>query len=366
MTDQYDVKAIADLGGWPGVLSRLVAGSSLSSSESAIALGEIFDGDATPSQVAAFIVSLRMKGETIDEMVGMVDAMTSASLQVALPSDLIVIDTCGTGGSSARRQSAFNVSTIAALVVAGAGVAVCKHGNRAASSTSGSADLLEALGVSIDLGPAGVARCVLQAGMGFCLAPRFHPGMRFVGPVRRELGVATVFNVLGPLANPARLRRQVIGVADPRMAERMIGVLAARGAERAMVVNGHDGLDEFTTTTSSTIHELRDGEIRSWDFDPESLGIKVVDPEEISGGDAVRNAELTNRILSGEAGARRDLVLLNAAAALVVAGEGDDIASAYDTAANSVDSGAAAAVLTRLIEVSKGSKALEDAEGPGD
>lgn len=353
MTDHIPSAAFVALGGWPAILGRLMAGDALDASAAEAALGEILAGGATPAQVSAFIVSLRMKGETIEEMVGMVEAMTLASEAVVLPADLVVIDTCGTGGAPSRREAALNVSTIAAFVVAGAGVAVCKHGNRAASSTSGSADLLDALGVVVDLGPVGVTRCVTEVGMGFCLAPRFHPGMRFVGPVRRELGVPTVFNVLGPLANPARLRRQVIGVADPAMAERMIRVTKARGAERAMVVSGHDGLDELTTTTTSTIHELRDGEVHRWDLDPTSLGIARVGPEAIRGGDAARNAEMAREILAGAPGAPREIVLLNAAAGLVVGGAADDFTSAWDMAVGSIDDGSAAAVLERLRTVSQ-------------
>lgn len=369
MSDHIPSQAFVELGGWPAILGRIMSGDDLTASMAETALTEVLVGGATPAQVAAFIVSLRVKGETIEEMTGMVEAMTAACEPVVLPPDLVVIDTCGTGGAAPRREAAFNVSTIAALVIAGAGagaaagagvgVAVCKHGNRAASSTSGSADLLEALGVVIDLGPMGVARCVTEAGIGFCLAPRFHPGMRFVGPVRRELGVSTVFNVLGPLANPARLRRQVIGVADPRMAERMIGVLAARGAERAMVVSGHDGLDELTTTTTSTIHELRDGELHTYDIDPSTLGLTTVDPAALRGGDASLNANLTHKVLAGQPGPHREVVLLNAAAGLVVGGAADDLATALNIAANSIATGAAATALERLITVSNKAKSEE-------
>ena len=244
--------ALAALGGWPFVLGRLAAGESLSAAEARAALAEVLAGEATPSQLAAFIFALRCKGETVEEMTGLVQAMLDAAQTVPVDDQLRgrLVDTCGTGGD---RSGTVNVSTMAAFVVAGAGIPVCKHGNRAQSSKAGSADLLEALGVAIDLGPDGVARCLAEATIGFCFAPTFHPGMRHAGPTRRELGVATVFNFLGPLANPARVRRQVVGVSDPRMADKMLGVLQANGAVHTLVVWGHDGLDELTTTTTSTM-----------------------------------------------------------------------------------------------------------------
>ncbi|HEX8581242.1 MAG TPA: anthranilate phosphoribosyltransferase, partial [Acidimicrobiales bacterium] len=260
-----------------------------------------------------------------------------------------LVDTCGTGGDRSRT---INVSTIAALVVAGAGGRVCKHGNRAASSACGSADLLEALGVAIDLGPAGVARCIDEVGIGFCFAPRFHPAMRHAGPARRELGVPTVFNFLGPMANPARVRRQVLGVSDPSMAERMAQVLGANGAERALVVYGHDGLDELTTTTTSTVLELRDGGLRTYVVDPVELGLAPADPAELKGGDAATNASLARAVLGGEPGPRRDVVLLNAAAGLVAAGLADDLVDGLVLAASSIDEGRAAATLDRLVDIS--------------
>jgi len=242
-----------------------------------------------------------------------------------------------------------------------AGVAVCKHGNRAASSTCGSADLLEALGVVIDLGPAGVARCVAEAGMGFCFAPRFHPAMRHAGPTRREIGVRTVFNFLGPLANPAGVRRQVVGVSDAGMAEKLIGVLQANGAERALVVYGHDGLDELTTTTTSSVLELRDGAVQASVVDPQAWGIARADPAAILGGDVDANRELTARVLGGEPGAHRDLVVLNAAAGLVVAGVAGGLGEGCELAAATIDSGAAAAVVDRVVEVSR-----QTARAPGE
>src|SRR3954453_21259175 len=247
-------------GGWPTVLGSLTAGEDISPDSAAAAMAEILAGNATPAQIAGFIVGLRMKGETVDEMVGLLTAMHDAAESVPLADVTGVVDTCGTGGD---RSHSINVSTIAAIVVAGAGVKVCKHGNRAASSACGSADLLEALGVTIDLEPARVARCVDEAGIGFCFAPRFHPAMRHAIPTRRELGVPTVFNFLGPLANPAGVRRQVLGVSDARMADKMAGVLGQFGSERALVVYGHDGLDEHTTTTTSTVLQLEDGSLRT-------------------------------------------------------------------------------------------------------
>jgi anthranilate phosphoribosyltransferase len=283
-------------------------------------------------------------------MTGLLQTMLAFAEPVTLPPGLDAVDTCGTGGDGSH---SINVSTVAALVVAGAGAPVCKHGNRAASSACGSADVLAALGVAVDIGPEGVAACVEQAGMGFCFAPRFHAALRHAGPTRRELGVATVFNFLGPLANPARVRRQVLGVSDPAMAEKVVGVLAANGAERAMVVFGHDGLDELTITTSSTVYELRDGSMRTATVDPTELGIPLADPATLRGGDAVANAAYAREVLAGRLGPHRDIVLLNAAAGIVAAGLADDMAAGVAAAAASVDDGRAAAVLERLVAASQ-------------
>src|SRR5918997_4139244 len=287
-------------------------------------------------------------------MAGMAEALVEVAEPLELPPGTDAVDTCGTGGSPSRRMWAFNVSTVAAFVVAAAGGRVCKHGNRAASSTSGSADLLDALGVVFDLGPAGVARCVAEVGMGFCFAPRFHPAMRHVGPTRRELGVPTVFNFLGPVANPARVRRQVVGVSDPAMAERVASVLRTRGAERALVVFGHDGLDELTTSTTSTVLDLHDGVVRTSLVDPEELGLELAPPEAVKGGDAARNAAICEAVLGGERGPRRDIVLLNAAAGLGAAGAVDDLAAGLEAAAAAVGGGAAAAGGGRLVGRSPG------------
>jgi anthranilate phosphoribosyltransferase len=344
---------LEDLGGWPTILSTLTARRDLGRDEARAAMAEILDGAATPAQIAGFVIALRTKGETVEELVGLLDAMVQVAERVPLAPEGVV-DTCGTGGD---RSSTINVSTMAALVVAGAGVPVCKHGNRAASSASGSADVLEALGVVIDLGPEGVARCVREAGMGFCFAPRYYPAMRHAGPIRRELGVSTVFNFLGPMANPALVARQVVGVSDPSMAERMLGVLRARGAERAIVVYGHDGLDELTTTTTSTVLELRDGEERRATVDPADLGLAPAHPAALRGGDPTVNADLARRVLEGAQGPHADVVALNAAAGLVVAGRADDLAGGLDLARTVLAEGGAAAALERLVATSAAARA---------
>ena len=343
--------ALEDLGGWPAVLGPLCAGEDLLAAQAAAAMAEILRGDASAAQIAAFAIALRIKGETIDEMAGLVTAMLEFAERVPLAADIAtrVIDTCGTGGD---RSGTINVSTIAAFVAAGAGARVCKHGNRAASSQAGSADVLEALGVVIDLGPAGVARCVEEAGMGFCFAARFHAAMRHAIPVRRELGVPTVFNFLGPLANPARVRRQVVGVSDPRMAEKVVGVLQANGAERALVVYGHDGLDELSTASPSTVFDLRDGTVTRYVVDPGALGLAPATRDDLLGGDAATNASFARRVLAGDPGAHRDIVALNAAAALVVAGIAPELVEGLDLARQSIDGGAAAGVVDRLVRVS--------------
>jgi anthranilate phosphoribosyltransferase len=345
---------LADLGGWSGVLGRLAAGEHLSSAESAAALREILEGAASPSQMAAFIFGLRCKGETSEELTGMLEAMLEVAETVPVPDHVRakLVDTCGTGGD---RAGTINVSTIAALVVAGAGVPVCKHGGRAASSRTGSADVLEALGVEIALPPRAVARCIEEAGIGFCFAPRYHPAMRHVGPTRRELGVPTAFNLLGPLANPGRTRYQLVGVGDGRVAERVATVLGSAGAERAWVVHGHDGLDELSTAAPSTVVEWRAGAggLRSFVVDPAALGLPPARLEELKGGDPATNAAATRAVLSGARGPHRDIVLLNAAAALVVVGQAADLTGGMHQAAESLDSGAAAATLHRLVSVSQ-------------
>lgn len=350
--------SLSELGGWPAVLGPLVRGDDLTADQAAAALAEIFAGEASPAQTAAFITLIHTKGETVEELAALVRTMIDFAEPIPLEGE--ILDTCGTGGSAQRRVGAFNVSTIATFVVAGAGARIAKHGGRAASATSSSADLLAHLGVAIELGPEGVAHCVDQAGMGFCFAPRFHPAARHAAPIRRELGVPTMFNCINPLANPARPRRQVLGVSEPKLAERMLGVLQENGAVRAMVVFGHDGLDELTTTTTSTILELRDGVVRSIEVDPVALGIPLAGADDIRGGDVVRNAELARSVLEGARGAHRDIVLLNAAAGIVTAGLADDLAAGLELAAASVDQGRAGEVLERLVAASGEAAADQD------
>jgi anthranilate phosphoribosyltransferase len=332
---------------WSSAISSLVAGRSLDEDTAASAMVEIMEGVATPAQIAGFVVGLRAKGETADEIAGLVTTMRRYAQKVEVSGE--VLDTCGTGGD---RAGTFNVSTAAALVCAGAGVRVAKHGNRAASSRCGSADVLEELGVKIDLPPVGVRECIERAGIGFCFAPVFHPAMRHAAVPRRELGVATIFNFLGPLTNPAGATRQAIGVADERMLERMVSVLARLGSKRVVAFHGHGGLDELAASGPSSVVELADGEVRSWTLDPATLGIASSGSDAIAGGDAAFNAGAVRSVLDGERGARRDVVMLNAAAGLVAAGAADGFDVGLQKAADGVDSGAARAALEALVRVS--------------
>jgi len=331
---------------WPAVLGPLMAGQDVDEQSARAAMTEVMAGRAEPSQVAAFIVALRAKGETVDEMTGLVRAMLDAAVLVDV--GVPVVDTAGTGGD---RSGTFNISTTAALIAAGAGAKVAKHGNRAASSRAGSADVLEALGVPIDLEPEDTVRLVREAGFGFFFAPRYHPAMRYAGPVRSQLGVPTVFNFLGPLANPARARRQAIGVSDPRMARVMIGVLERLGTEQAFVYHGEDGLDELTTTGPSYIYRLRGGEVTHAEFTPEDFGVPRAEARDLLGGDAAMNADIVRSILGGEHGPRRDVALVNAAPALVAAGLAEGFEQAMRLAVEAVDSGAAAGVLDAVVSL---------------
>jgi anthranilate phosphoribosyltransferase len=346
------VTAAAPGSSWPALLASLLRGDDLTSADTAWAMGEVMAGEATAAQVAGFVVALRAKGETPAEVSGLVEVMLAEAAPVTVSGR--VVDTCGTGGD---RQNTVNISTMAALVVAGAGVPVVKHGNRAASSACGSADLLEALGVVVDLPPAAVGPCLEAAGIAFCFAPVFHPGMRHAAVPRRDLGVPTVFNVLGPLTNPARPAAQAVGVSDPRLAPVMAGVLADRGVD-ALVFRGDDGLDELTTTGPSTVWVVRSGTVREEAFDPASLGIARGSLADLRGADAAYNASVARELLAGVRGPVRDAVLLNAAAALA-AHEASDrplvgrLQSGWARAAQALDSGAAATLLDRWVEVSR-------------
>ena len=340
------------------LLARLVAGEGLGQDAAHGLMAALMAGDVEPALIGALLVALRTKGESADEVAGLVRGMVDAATPLALPPDVVdrAVDTCGTGGDGA---DTINVSTIAALVVAAAGVPVVKHGNRAASSRAGSADLLEAWGVSIDLGP-DAARTVLdEAGITFLFARRYHPAMRHVAPVRSALGLRTVFNLLGPLSNPARVRRQVVGVPDVRIGELVAGTLARLGHRHALVVHGDDGLDELTTTTTSHVWEVRSGEVVVTTVDPDELGIPRADLEDLRGGDVMRNRELADAVLAGDGGPRSDLVALNAAASLVVADVVPDLAAGVAHARDLLAQGAARDVLGRWVDAS--TRVVDDA-----
>lgn len=336
------------VGGWPAVLGALADRRDLSADQSHAALVDILAGNAGDARIAGFIVALRLKGETVEEVTGMVDAMLDAS--EPLPLEVEAIDIVGTGGAASRRIHALNVSTMASFVAAGAGATVCKHGNRRASSTSGSFDLLDELGVAVDLHGDEVVVCVRDVGIGFAFARTFHPAMRFAGPVRAELGIPTVFNLLGPLSHPARTRRQVIGVGDPRSIDLVAGVLAERGAPRAMVVHGADGLDELTVTGPTEVRWIRDGTVTAESLDPESLGLARRRTDELAGGSPATNADIARRLVAGETGPVRDIVTLNAAAGLWVCGVVDSLADGVERAGAAIDDGRVAALLARLVE----------------
>ena len=329
-------------------IQMLIDGESLTADQAAAAMNEIMTGEATPAQVGSFLTALRIKGETVDEIAGMARVMREKSLHVSVEGD--VVDTCGTGGDG---SGSFNISTTAAFVVAGAGVTVAKHGNRAMSGSTGSADVLEALGVKIALSPESVARCLNEAGFGFMFAQGYHPSMRFAAGPRREIGIRTVFNILGPLTNPAGADRQVIGVADPSMANRMARVLGQLGSRKALVVHGSDGMDEITITGPSTVWQLENGEVTEFEVTPGDLGVSVSSADSIRATSAEHSARIARSVLSGDSGPARDVVLLNAAAALVAADRSDSLASGVEVAARSIDSGDAQAKLDAVVELSQ-------------
>ncbi len=346
-------------GTWSGLLGHLVAGKDLSAADTAWAMDLVMTGEATPARVAAFVVALRAKGETPAEVRGMADAMLFHALPLGLSER--TIDVVGTGGD---RAGTVNISTMTSIVLAASGATVVKHGNRAASSKCGTADVLERLGVAIDLPPEAVRTCVEDVGIGFCFAALFHPAFKHASAPRREIGIPTAFNVLGPLTNPARPSCGLIGCADRRMAPVMAEVFAARG-DSVLVVCGDDGMDEITTTTTTTAWVVRDGTVRETSIDPEALGVALSAPEDLQGGDATVNAGVVRRLLAGELGPVRDAVLLNTAGALAAYdGPSDDLRTqlraGIDRAARSIDSGAAADLLDRW---SARSTALKDAPG---
>lgn len=342
---------IEEHGGWPALLTHLLERNHLTAEQAKVVMSTILSGEATPSQLVAFVVALKAKGESAEELGGLLEAVLEHAAIVPLTDAQReqAIDIVGTGGD---RSHSVNVSTMASLVCAGAGAVVLKHGARGSSSKSGTADVLEALGVAIELTPEGVRQCLDRAGIGFCFAPAFHPAFRFAGASRREIGIPTVFNLLGPMANPGRVRRQVIGVANAAFAERMVETLRLHGSTHAWVVHG-DGLDELSTTGPSWVVELRDGEVRRFDVDAAQYGLPRVELAELVGGDPAHNAEVVKSVLAGEPGPHRDIVVLNAAAGLVVAGLADDLEQGIGRARASIDSGAATAALHRLVEASQ-------------
>jgi anthranilate phosphoribosyltransferase len=332
----------------PEAIEQLLSGKALDREQARGVMDQVMAGEATSAQIAGVVIAMRAKGESVEEMTGFVDSMRAHATRLNLTVD--AIDTCGTGGD---RAGTFNISTAAALVAAGAGIPVAKHGNRAASSRCGSADVLEALGVDITLGPEGVRACIEEVGMGFCFAPTFHPAMRHAGPARRELGVRTVFNVLGPLANPAQVRRQALGVGAPALAPLMVRVLRDLGHERALVFFGQDGLDELSTTATSRVFHLEKGDVKEYELDPGQLGLPRAAAADLLGGTPPENAALVRQILEGKKGPQRDVVVLNAAAAVIAGGRAEDWRQARKVAEESIDGGGAGRVLDRLISRSQ-------------
>ena len=329
-------------------IEAVVSGESLSMEAAAQAMNEIMSGEATPAQFGAFVTALRLKGETVDEIAGMAQVMRQRSLQVEV--DGALVDTCGTGGDG---SGTFNISTAAAFVAAGAGAKVAKHGNRAMSGSSGSADVLEALGANIALSPESVARCIDETGFGFMFAQGFHPSMRFAAGPRREIGIRTVFNILGPLTNPAGAGAQVIGVADASMAAKMAQALSRLGSRRALVVHGNDGLDEITIADSTQVWELNEGAVSEYAISPEDLGLGKSPLSEVQVADTGQSARMLRDVLDGDTGAARDIVLLNAAAALLAGGQVDSLQDGVAAAAKSIDEGSAKSRMEAFIALSR-------------
>jgi anthranilate phosphoribosyltransferase len=329
------------------LIARVASGASLTRQESASAFDRMMSGEATPSQMGGLLMALRVRGETVDEITGAVTTMRAKMLGVKAPAN--AVDVVGTGGDA---SGSFNISTCAAFIVAGAGVPVAKHGNRALSSKSGAADVLGALGVNLELSPEAVGRCISEAGIGFMFAPSHHPAMKNVGPTRVELGTRTIFNLLGPLSNPAGVKRQMVGTFSKQWIEPMAQVLKNLGSEAVWVVHGSDGLDEITTTGPTSVAALENGTIRTFELTPEDAGLPRVPPGALRGGDGEANAKTLLDVLKGTKSAYRDVSLINAGAALIVAGKAKTIKDAVVLAAKSVDSGEAEGRLQRLIKVS--------------
>ncbi len=329
-------------------IAKVVSGRSLDMEEAASVMGEIMEGEATPAQLGAFLTALRLKGETAEEIAGMATVMREKALRVEVPGPLV--DSVGTGGDG---KNTFNISTAAAFVAAAAGLKVAKHGNRAASSSCGSADVLEALGVKIELTPASVARCVEEVGMGFMFAQAFHPAMRHAGPVRREIGIRTVFNILGPLTNPAGVQHLLLGVADQQLSETMARVLALLGVDHALVVHGHGGLDELSLSGENSVWEVRGGEVGHWTLKSADTGLPLRSTEDIRGGTKEENAETMRRIFEGETGPIRDIVLLNSAGVLLAGNRVGTIKQGIQTAAEIIDGGGALEKLEDLVALSQ-------------
>ncbi|MCB1492805.1 MAG: anthranilate phosphoribosyltransferase [Rhodobiaceae bacterium] len=327
-------------------IATIAAGTDLDAEAAADAFNIIMSGDATPSQIGGFLMGLRVKGETVDEVIGAVRVMRAKMVPVEAPDN--AIDIVGTGGDA---KGSLNISTCSALVAAGAGAVIAKHGNRALSSKSGAADVLMALGINIELKPEQISHCIRKAGIGFMFAPMHHPAMRNVGPTRVELGTRTIFNLLGPLSNPAGVRRQMVGVFSPDWVEPIAHVLKGLGCERAIVAHG-DGMDEITTTGETLLADLKDGVVTTSTIKPEDFGLTRVPMEALVGGDAAANAEAIKAVLAGEKGPFRDVVLLNAAAALIVAGLADDFADGIAKAAAAIDDGRASKILDTLVAAS--------------
>ena len=338
--------AFDEAGGWPAILGRIGSGSDLDRDQAHAVMSEILRGDATAAQIGALLMGLAVKGESTGEMAGFVESMLAASEPLSIPED--ALDIVGTGGSPHRRTHAVNASTMACIVAGAAGAVVCKHGNRRASSTSGSFDFLEALGIDITIAPADLERCVAEIGVGFAFARSFHPAMRFAGPVRAELGVPTVFNTLGPLAHPGRIKRQLVGVATEEKAAAVAAVLAQLGSHRAWVVTGAGGLDEVSTSGPSIIFDVSPAGIERLTVDLDDVGVDRVELSQVAGGSPADNVAIFERLIDGETGPHRDLVAINAGAGLVVAGLADDLKQGFAQANEAIDSGEAKRKLERL------------------